>query len=372
MTSTTFDSLIPEYIQRLEPYVAGKPIWEVQQEFGLEEVVKLASNENSLGPSPRAIQALQDSLAEIHRYPDTGGLRLRGALAELYRLKIENVILGSGSEGIMSYIMRTFLDSEDEVLTADATFVGFLVMAKARAMRPVTVPLKDYRFDLEALADRISDKTKIVYLCNPNNPTGTFFTRSEFDRFLARLPERVLVILDEAYYEFATDIPEFPDSMKYRHDQVITLRTFSKAYGLAGVRIGYGFAHDFLIRNLHKIKLPFEPGIPAQAAGLGALEDRDFLARTQEMNRQGLHFFYESFDRLGLDYRPSAANFVLGILDSASQVQALYSQMLHRGVIVRPLERFGLPHCIRITVGTRQENQRCVEVLEEVLPKVRS
>ncbi len=371
MISTTFDSLIPEYIQRLEPYVAGKPIWEVQQEFGLDEVVKLASNENSLGPSPRAIQALQDSLAEIHRYPDTGGLRLRGALADLYHLKIENVVLGSGSEGIMSYIMRTFLDTQDEVLTADATFVGFQVMARARAMRPVTVPLKDYRFDLEALADRITDRTKIVYLCNPNNPTGTFFTRAEFDRFLERLPERVLVILDEAYYEFATDLPEFPDSMKYRHDQVITLRTFSKAYGLAGVRIGYGFAHDHLIRNLHKIKLPFEPGIPAQAAGLGALEDRDFLARTQQMNREGLDYYYGQFDRLGLEHRPSAANFVLGILDSRDQVQHLYQQMLRRGVIVRPLERFGLPHCFRITVGTPQENRRCVEVLEEVLPGVR-
>jgi len=371
MTETRFDSLIPDYIQRLEPYVAGKPIWEVQEEFQLQEVVKLASNENSLGPSPQAIRALQESLADIHRYPDTGGLRLRQALAELYDLKVENVVLGSGSEGIMSYIMRTFLDREDEVLTADATFVGFQVMARARAVPPVSVPLKDYRFDLEALADRITERTKIVYLCNPNNPTGTFFTKAEFDRFLDRLPSRVLVILDEAYYEFACDQPDFPDSMKYRHDQVITLRTFSKAYGLAGVRIGYGFAHDFLIRNLHKIKLPFEPGIPAQAAGLGALEDREFLVRTQEMNRQGLQFFYEHFDRLGLEYRPSAANFILGILDSQEQVAALYGEMLRRGVIVRPLERFGLPHCFRVTVGTGHENRRCVEVLEEVLPAVR-
>jgi len=280
--------------------------------------------------------------------------------------------------------LNTALDSIDRIRdTAEAFDRVFLVEVMGRhcgalavgaaiagGAEEVIVP--ETATDLEALADRLIDRTKIVYLCNPNNPTGTFFTRAEFDRFLERLPGRVLVILDEAYYEFATDLPDFPDSMKYRHDQVITLRTFSKAYGLAGVRIGYGFAHESLIRNLHKIKLPFEPGIPAQAAGLGALEDRDFLARTQQMNREGLGYFYGQFDRLGLEYRHSAANFVLGILDSRAQVQTLYQQMLRRGVIVRPLERFGLPHCFRITVGTAQENQRCVEVLEEVLPGVRN
>ena len=372
MSNSHFDSLIPDYIQRLEPYVAGKPIWEVQEEFGLTEVVKLASNENSLGPSPRAIAALQASLAEVHRYPDVGGLRLRQALADRHRLSVDNVVLGNGSEGIMSYIMRTFLDRDDEVISADATFVGFMVMARARGIQPVAVPLKDYRFDLDAMADRITERTKIVYLCNPNNPTGTWFTRAELDRFLDRLPPRVLVILDEAYFEFATDQPDFPDSMHYRHDQVITLRTFSKAYGLAGLRIGYGMAHDFLIRNLHKVKLPFEPAIPAQAAGLGALEDDEFLARTQQMNREGLQFYYRHLERLGLEYRPSAANFVMILLDSRDQVQTLFGEMLRRGVIVRPLERFGLPHCARITVGTREENERCVEVLEEVLPRVRS
>lgn len=368
---SSFDTLVPDYIQRLEPYRPGKPIWEVQEEYGLHKVVKLASNENSLGPSPHAIRQLQDSLAEIHRYPDTGGLRLRKALADRYKLSVDNVILGNGSEGIMSYIMRTFLDRDDEVLTADATFVGFMVMARARGCPPVTVPLKDYRFDLAALADRITERTKIVYLCNPNNPTGTIFTRAEFDAFLARLPERVLVILDEAYYEYALDDPDFPDSMAYRHDQVITLRTFSKAYGLAGVRIGYGFAHEFLIGNLHKVKLPFEPGIPAQAAGLGALEDLEFLERSERINREGREFYYRHFERLGLDYRRSAANFVLVPLESPEQVHNLYTQMLRRGVIIRPLGPFGLPHCVRISVGTGPECERCIEVLEEVLPLVR-
>ena len=277
------EGVVPSYIQRLRPYVPGKPIAEVQKEFGLESVVKLASNENSLGPSPKAIETMLKVVNEVHRYPGTANTELCAALAKRYNVKISNVILGSGSESIMSNVMRTFFFIFFEVLSVSGTFVGFSVMAHARATAPVLVPLDDYRFNLEAIAQHITPKTKIIYLCNPNNPTGTYFTKAELDQFLAQLPKRILVILDEAYFEFTGDSPDFPDSMRYRHDQVITLRTFSKAYGLAGLRVGYGLANESLIKELYKVKLPFEPSVLAQAAGLGALEDDDFRAVRREL-----------------------------------------------------------------------------------------
>ncbi|MBQ7568980.1 aminotransferase class I/II-fold pyridoxal phosphate-dependent enzyme, partial [bacterium] len=198
-----------------------------------------------------------------------------------------------------------------------------------------------------------------------NNPTGTYFTRDELDRFLERLPKRVLVILDEAYFEFAQEFEDYPDSMHYRHDQVITLRTFSKAYGLAGVRIGYGIAHEYLIGNLMKIKLPFEPSDLAQAAGLGALDDEDFLEQTLAMNREGREYFYKEFARLGLRFYRTASNFILLVFRDEAEVVALNDFLLRRGVIIRPLKAFGLPHCMRVTIGTMAENRRCVAALSE-------
>ena len=250
--------LVPPYIESLRPYEPGRSIDEVRRAYGLTNVAKLASNENPLGPSPLAIEAVRRQLGGLHLYPN-GGLDLRRTLAEQFDLKPENVIAGSGSEGIMSNIIRTFLCDDDEVLTTDAAFIGFQVLARSRGVRYRTVPYRDWHYDLPALAARITEKTKIVYLANPNNPTGTIFTRQEFDSFYRHVPERVLIILDEAYFEYAKDNPRYPDSMHYRYDNVITLRTFSKIYGLAGIRIGYGFAHEELIANLLKVKLPFEP-----------------------------------------------------------------------------------------------------------------
>jgi len=244
-----------------------------------------------LGSSPKANEAIKKSLQELHRYPDAGSHYLREKLAERFDLKIENVITGSGSEGIMAVIMRTFLTDSEEVITAKGTFIGFIVLANSRGVKLKAVPLKDWRFDLPRIMDEITVNTKIIYLANPNNPTGTIFCVDEFEEFVKAVPRRVLIILDEAYFEFARSDPDYPDSMKYRLDNVITLRTFSKAYGLAGIRIGYGFAHDFLIRNLMKVKLPFEPSIPAQAAGLAALSDEEFLNNVINTNKEGLSFF---------------------------------------------------------------------------------
>src|SRR5258705_8907052 len=239
--------LVPSYIESLSPYVAGRSAEEVQRAYSLGRVVKLASNENPLGPSPAAVEAVRGVLGKLHLYPD-GGLALRQVLASQFGVKVENVIAGSGSEGIMSGIIRTFLCDEDEVLTTDAAFIGFQVLARSRGVTYRTVPLKNWGYDLEALSGAITDRTKIIYLANPNNPTGTIFTKHEFDAFYKHVPERVLIILDEAYFEYAQDNPRYPNSMHYRYDNVITLRTFSKIYGLAGFRVGDGFALSDLIR----------------------------------------------------------------------------------------------------------------------------
>jgi histidinol-phosphate aminotransferase len=357
--------LVPPYIETLEPYKAGKPIAELKKELGLTDVIKLASNENPLGASPLAIAEMQNVMHELHFYPN-GGLDLREVLAERFDVKVGNVIVGSGSEGIMSNIIRTFLCDDDEVLTSEGTFVGFYVLARSRGVKMVTVPLRSYQFDLSAIAAEINERTKIIYLANPNNPTGTIFTKHEFDEFMKHVPPHVLIILDEAYFEYAKDNPQYPDSMHYRYDNVITLRTFSKIYGLAGIRIGYGFAHDELITNLLKVKLPFEPSTLAQAAGIGALNDTGFVHRSLEVNAEGMKYVVPKLTELGFTVVPSDANFVMCPLESPAAVSELYNELLKLGVIIRPLPAFRLPHCVRITIGTMAENERMIQALRTI------
>ncbi|MFA6570485.1 MAG: histidinol-phosphate transaminase [Bacteroidota bacterium] len=364
-------SLVPKHIQELRSYDPGKPIDEVMHEYGLKNVIKMASNENPLGVSPQAVQAMIASIYQINRYPDIASKILCTKLAEIHNLDIGNIITGHGSEAIMSVIIRTFLCDDDEVLTSEGTFVGFYVIANAIGKKPVTVPLKDYRFDLEAIAYAITNKTKIIYLVNPNNPTGNIFTKTEFESFIKKVPKDVLIILDEAYHEFVHGRPDYPDSMLYRFDNVITLRTFSKAYGLAGIRLGYGFAHKELIKNLMKVRLPFEPGIPSQMAGVAALNDNQFLEYYLDLNQKGLKYIYGLYDRLGINYIKSDANFVMSIFDSAETVDKIFLKLLTKGAIVRGLRAFGLPHCIRVTVGLQKENEYFAEKFEEVLNEIK-
>ena len=358
--------LVPPYIASLRPYEAGRSAEEVERAYGVARAVKLASNENPLGPSPLALEAIRNCTSCLSLYPN-GGLELRQVLAREYDLKVENVIAGSGSEGIMSNIIRAFLCDEDEVLTTEAAFIGFQVLAKSRGVKYRTVPYKDWCYDLPALASQINQNTKIIYLANPNNPTGTIFTRHEFDDFYRHVPERVLIILDEAYFEYAKDNPRYPDSMHYRYDNVITLRTFSKVYGLAGVRIGYGFAHEQLIANLLKVKLPFEPSTLAQAAGIAALEDKAFLHRSLELNARGLRSFTDALSEMGLKAVPSEANFVMVVFGDAGQAARVTEDLLKQGVIVRPLNAFGLPDCVRISTGTDEDNERCVAAMQKAV-----
>ncbi len=360
---------LPPYIRTLQPYKAGKPIDEVKRELGLTHVIKLASNENPLGPSPRALEAMRRSMADVHLYPN-GGYDLRVALAQRYNMKIENVITGSGSEGIMLNILRTFLCPDDEVLTTEAAFIGFQVLAHASGARYRTVPYRSWTYDLPAILRALTPSTKLIYLANPNNPTGTYFTRDAFDAFYREVPRDVLIILDEAYFEYASMLGDYPDSLRYRYDNVITLRTFSKIYGLAGVRIGYGFAQEDLIGAMLKVKLPFEPSTLAQAAGIGAMEDAEFLDRSRAMNLRGRELMTRELRSMGLDTVPSAANFVMVVLRDEESVNALYGELLKGGVIIRPLKAFGLPHCLRITVGNEEENDICLTQMKRLVSTV--
>lgn len=361
-------ALVPPYIAELRPYEAGRGIEEIKRLYGLDYVVKLASNENPLGSSPLAIAAMTREMGGLNRY-SAGGLELRKALAARFGTKLENVIAGSGSEGILSNIIRTFLCDDDDVLTLDATFIGFKVLAQSRGVAYRTVPHRDYRFDLTAMADAITDRTKIIYLANPNNPTGTIFTRAEFEAFCRRVPERALIILDEAYLEYVQADASYPDSMTYRFDNVITLRTFSKIHGLAGVRIGYGFAHENLIANLLKVKLPFEPSSLAQAAGIAAIEDREFVERSFAFNVRGLRQLTQGLRQMGLRVIPSSANFVMVEMDSAEAATGFTSALLEKGVIIRPLAAFGLPACVRISTGTEEEIDFCLEAISAIQSK---
>lgn len=360
--------LIPEYIKKLKPYVAGRTIDEIKKEFGLEKVYKLASNENPLGPSANALVAIEKCLTELHRYQDVGAIELRTEIAKIYSVKVSNVLVGNGSEGIMANVLRCFLADDDELLSSEGTFIGFQVMANGSGKKFTEVPLKSgYKFDLDAIASKINERTKLIYLCNPNNPTGTIFTKDEFDIFIEKVPENIIVILDEAYFEFAEDKPEYPDSLMYRYDNVITLRTFSKVYGIASVRIGYGFAHSELVENIMKVKLPFEPSLPAQVAAVASLKDDDFLQRSLEVNRSGYEYVTKEFTALKLNWIASYANFVMIDFGTEEKVNDINSKLLQSGIIIRPLKAFGLPHCLRISIGLEEENKAMISSLKKIL-----
>lgn len=359
--------LVPEHIQKLEPYRPGKNIDEVKREYGLEKIVKLASNENPLGVSPLAIQAMISTIHQINRYPDIASMLLRTKLAELFKVGFDCIVTGHGSEAIMQTAVRTFLMNGEEVITAEGTFVGFYVMVKACGIKMNLVPLKNYAYDLKAIANAINTRTKMIYLVNPNSPTGTIYTKTEFEEFMKAVPPEVLVMVDEAYIEFVKDHPDFPDSMDYRYDNVITLRTFSKAYGLAGIRIGYGFAHPDLIVQMHKVRLPFEPGIPSQAAGVAALTDTQFLDYYLKLNNSGKEYIYDVYDKLGIEFVKTEANFIMSIFDSEKRVNDITEKLMRKGVIVRSLKAFLLPHCIRVTIGLPEENEFYADVLKSVL-----
>ncbi len=363
--------LVPDYLKDLQTYKAGKPIEELAREKGLTRISKLASNENPFGPSPYAIRSMTQTLWDLHRYPDMHAFKLINKLCEIYKLTPENIILGNGSEGIMSYIARAFIQPGEEVLTSENTFIGFFILAAGVGAKVTKVPMtKDYRFDVKAIAEKITDQTKVIYIANPNNPTGTYITREEFDYLMARVPDHVIVIIDEAYYEFAAKAAtDYPDTMDDRHDNVITLRTFSKAYGIAGIRCGYGFAHEDFIANLKKVKLPFEPNRLAQVGALGALEDQPHLRRTL---RKTTRLYTKTMEYLvdkGFKPIQSVTNFITFNAGSVEAASWMFESLLNEGVIIRDLVGNAMPGFVRVSIGTDDEMDHYFEAMDKILPE---
>lgn len=349
-------------LRNLVVYEPGKPIEDVARELGLEpsQIIKLASNENPLGPSPRALAAMREALERAHFYPDGGGYYLREAIAAQTGLKRENVILGNGSNEIIEFIGHGFLRPGDEVVTARHAFVVYKLMATLFGARTVEVDDPDFRHDLDAMADAITPRTREVFIANPNNPTGTLVTQEEMDRFMERVPESVIVVFDEAYYEF---LAEPPDALKYVREgrpNVIVLRTFSKIQGLASLRVGYGLGSAELVEVLQKTRQPFNVNAIAQAGALAGLQDVEHQRRTRELTFEGRDYLQREFAAMGLEFVPSHANFVLVRVGDG---KAVFEKLLRRGIIVRDMTSYALPEWIRVSVGTMEQNRRFVEEL---------
>jgi len=356
---------VPEYIRTLVPYAPGKPIEEVEREYGIASSVKLASNENPLGPAPKALEAIRAKLDQLHLYPDGDCFYLKQGLAKKLGVAQGEIIFGNGSNEIIELAARTFMRVGDEAVMARQAFIVYKLIVQAVGGLAKEIPLRDFTHDLDAIAKAVSPKTRMVFLANPNNPTGTIYRRAEWERLLDLLPEEVLVIADEAYFEYVKD-PEYPDSLRYqdRGKTILTLRTFSKLYGLAGLRIGYGVAPSDVIGVMQRVRQPFNVNAAAQWAALAALDDQEHVRKSLAVNRQGMEFFNSEFEKLGLPYVPSQANFILVRVGNGNEV---FQQLLAQGVIVRPVGAYEFPEYVRVTVGTMEENRRFIEALGRII-----
>ncbi len=361
-------SIANPWVAELPVYEPGRPIEEVARELELGDVagiIKLASNENALGPSPKAVKAMTAAAGSMHRYPDGSAFYLRRGLAARLGVEPDEVILGNGSNELIELLAHAFLSPGAGVVVADRAFVVYRLVATAFCARTVSVPMQDLTHDLEAMAAAIDEGVRLVFVSNPNNPTGTMVEAEALDRFMEHLPGHAVAVIDEAYIEMV-DPARRPDTLRYVREQrnVFVLRTFSKAYGLAGLRLGYAVGPAEGITLLHKVRQPFNANAMAQAAALAALEDTDHVQKTCALVRDGLACLGNAFDRMGLDYVPSAANFMLVRVGEGRKV---FEQLMRRGVIVRPMEAYGLPEYVRVTVGTAPENERLVDALEDVV-----
>jgi histidinol-phosphate aminotransferase len=352
---------VKPWVQKLEPYVPGKPIEELERELGIANAVKLASNENPLGPSPRAIEAIWNVAEGVHRYPDGACFKLRRALSARLDVAPEQLVFGTGSDEILELLAKCFLGPSDEIVYAWPSFAMYPLVAQGMGATSVRIPLDDeFVHDLDAMRSAVTTRTRVVIVCNPNNPTGTSVGAAAFDRFAASLPEGVVLAIDEAYCEYARR-PDFPDALAWvrRRPGTCVLRTFSKIYGLAGLRVGYAVADRELAGYLQRARHPFNVNAIGEAAALAALDDHEHVERARRTNAAGFEFLTRELARLGLRSWPTDANFLLAEAPAGS-----YERLLREGVIVRPLAGFGLPNHIRITIGTAEENERLVKALE--------
>jgi histidinol-phosphate aminotransferase len=360
--------LVPPHVASLQPYVPGKPIEEVEREYGVSDVAKLASNENALGPSPLGLAAAREACGRVHLYPDGSAFVLKAALSERFEIPVEEILVGNGSNEIIELLVRTFVLPGEEVLTSAQSFIAYKLAAHAHGRTLVEAPMKArFHYDLEALQARLSQNTKVVFLANPDNPTGTWFLEKELLHFLGAVSRDTIVVLDEAYVEFV-DVPGFQDSLslRKRHPNLIVLRTFSKIYGLAGLRLGYAFARPELVAFLDRVRAPFNVNLVAQAAGAAALEDEEHVQLSRELVRTGRPFLEEGLRELGATIAPSQGNFVLADFPGRPAM-ALFESLLREAVVVRPVAGYGFPTAQRITIGTRAENVKALAALGKVL-----
>ncbi len=353
------------HLRELTVYQPGKPIEETARELGCDpsEIIKLASNENPLGPSPKAVAAMRDALAHAQLYPDGGGFYLRNAIAQKLNVGTNNVILGNGSNEIIEFLAHAFLKPGDTILTSEHAFIAYKIIARILGAQTIEAPSRNYGHDLDAISAAISDRTELIFIANPNNPTGTFLPADAIERFLDHVPPQLVVVFDEAYYEFVNDPP---DTLRYVREgrNVVVLRTFSKIHGLAGLRVGYGMARPELIEVMQKTREPFNVNSVGQVGALAALRDEDHQRETKRVVDEGRAFFEKEFIALSLPFIPSAGNF---LLVNVGNGLAVFRAMLERKVIVRAMKGYSLPEWVRITIGTMEQNRKCVVALRDVL-----
>lgn len=358
-------SLARKNIENIVPYIGGKPIEETKRELGLKNVVKLASNENPLGPCPRAIKAIINSLTKINRYPDGNCFYLKNKLAKNINAQPANIIFGNGSDELIDIIIKAFVEEDENIISSETSFLEYEIISKVNNRKFITVPLKYFKYDLEAIRKKINKKTKLIFIANPNNPTGTYVTKYELRDFLKVLPDNLILVVDEAYNVFI-DVDDFPNTLEYvGNKNLIVLRTFSKAYGLAGLRVGYAIASEDLIAPMEKARQPFNVNLLAQEAAAASLDDKNFLVRTRQAIIEGKNYLYEALTEMGLIYVTSAANFIL--INVERDCGEVFRQMLKYGVIIRDMKQYGLNNFIRVTIGTKSENERFIKVLKKVL-----
>ena len=353
---------VPDWVLSLTPYQPGKPIEEVEREYGISNSVKIASNENPLGPSPKALEAIRAALPRLNLYPDGDAFYLKQRLAEKLGLDRSRIIIGNGSNELIEMLVRTFLRVGESIVAAEHAFAIYHLCVHAAGGRTITVPHTGFTFDLDAMARAIDTDTRIIFLDNPNNPTGTIYTRADWEAFLERVPPSVVIVVDEAYFEFVDDA-DYPDSLAYHTEEraLVTLRTFSKICGLAGVRVGYGISSPEVIDALNRIRQPFNVNTLAQVGALAALDDTAHVRRTQANNRQGLAYLRRELDRLGIAYAPSWGNFLL-----VQVGPGVSQQLLPQGIIIRPMEGYGYPGYARVSVGLAEENERFIAAMEKL------
>ncbi|MBI4041353.1 MAG: histidinol-phosphate transaminase [Deltaproteobacteria bacterium] len=357
---------IPPHISMLTPYEPGLPIAQLKREKKLKKIVKLASNENPLGASPKALAAIKKMGIETHRYPDPSTYELTQKLSKIYKVPESHLFCASGTDAILEYLIMTFTEEHDEVLTSEGTFIGIYVNTLKLKRKLKLVPLNHYQIDLEALRKTFCEKTKIIYLANPNNPTGLLFTRGQLEAFLEKIPKTILVILDEAYDLYARSHPQYPDGFSLSYPNLVVTRTFSKSYGLAGLRIGYGLGSERIIQELKKVRLPFEPSVLSQKAALAALDDDAFLSQTLKTNLLSLSQIRKTLHYLSIRYLNTYANFLLLLFQNETTARTFLEACLNRGLILRHTKSFGIPNGIRINSGTLAETAFACKIIKEV------